>query len=956
MKCVYSVPACMFVLVYSAYFVRCLAEGVDAPCHWQEEAYNFGLTSISAMSVTDEISAPIVNVSARIKEAESRGLTSMEGLVLHTAFRAINRKRLQDQHAARAAAAAAGAPGGELGAHHVAAIHAPPPPSTLSHADSSADSCDGGVIADRAAKSMVTSWLDIDDLALGRSVGGHAAIAADCAAHPDVTSQGVLTRMPPPATVPTQLALATDARPPPLARASPAASVAEGGEALQVAVATADGRFGGGRREGMLEWVAGAASDSLLLLPPPPTPPQCASEGGGRGGGGGGGGASAGDQLAASSLSVALVPRADACDAKAAEAGSSALGVPLALEQTLSSIFGAPAPGGGLPAGATSAVCEAAAAGVTPGGGAGEEASVEADVLQEMLALLQSDEAAGAARLQACRLLLRADVDACALIVARGGIETLLRLLKEQAAGSQQPQPRPKRGGGRELPADAAAHLELTHLINRHACQLLSHVLTAAPPAVSAPALGSEGVEVVTAAMAAHPDDPELQVAASTALSQMAVDVSQADRIVSSGGVDLLFAVLARHSDDATASVVVSSLVVIMMQLQDAGGGRLAALSLPDQHLHHLLAALSRNATSSGLQEVGLVALRLMAMTRARALLARTAGVIDAILRAMKHGLALAPAAAEAGGQTRSQGKPEERGGGGSSGISSEQRLVTHGCGALWALAAKNAAAKDKIGGDGGPQVLVRALAAFPSDALLQEQACGAVKNVCANHEKNKAQLGAAGVLPLLLGALDRHAASPLVVEAALGAFRNLLTHKTNRSLLAQLPGGASSLLHAVCARAAGGGSAEVEQGVGIIKLLALSDALGKTILLLGSSSSKDSKGSSAAGARHKSKGKAANALFLLRDALQRHGVRREHEAPAAPEADAITEQALGALRLLCREVDTPHLKTTASLSAGQARAHALGPPNLSSPRAWVQQRAWRHQRGPAAPAWAAAN
>lgn len=95
----------------------------------------------------------------------------------------------------------------------------------------------------------------------------------------------------------------------------------------------------------------------------------------------------------------------------------------------------------------------------------------------------------------------------------------------------------------------------------------------------------------------------QLQVAASTALSQMAVDEAQATRILACNGLGLLMGVLERHPDDTTSSVALSALVVLLMRLQD--GGKLETLHVRQEHVQQLLRVLRKHAESHAVQEVG---------------------------------------------------------------------------------------------------------------------------------------------------------------------------------------------------------------------------------------------------------------------------------------------------------------------------------------------------------------
>ena len=105
-------------------------------------------------------------------------------------------------------------------------------------------------------------------------------------------------------------------------------------------------------------------------------------------------------------------------------------------------------------------------------------------------------------------------------IVAAGGIDALVRLLERSARQAQHQQAgcgeggRGEGEGGLGLWQDGGA----TAILNRQVCQLLAHVLAAAPPTSfitdTSASQGTQGVDAILAAMIANPEDAEVAACA----------------------------------------------------------------------------------------------------------------------------------------------------------------------------------------------------------------------------------------------------------------------------------------------------------------------------------------------------------------------------------------------------------------------------------------------------------
>ena len=193
------------------------------------------------MSVNEQhpISAPVVNVTARIKEAESRGLISMEGLVLHTAFRAINKKRLKDMHASRVAGK--GSAEGSWAATDEVFSSASLPSIDVPTLPLLEDIDRGNAGAN-----------DSSDVA--QSHGAKSAVRTEPASPQDGQS------LQPAGTISAPIPLPLDAQTLQLAVTLPAPPLDRCEQPEQLEAASTDGGSADGRSEGMLDWFANGAA------------------------------------------------------------------------------------------------------------------------------------------------------------------------------------------------------------------------------------------------------------------------------------------------------------------------------------------------------------------------------------------------------------------------------------------------------------------------------------------------------------------------------------------------------------------------------------------------------------------------------------------------------------------------------------------------------------------------
>ena len=192
------------------------------------------------MSVNEHpISAPVVNVSARIKEAESRGLISMEGLVLHTAFRAINKKRLKDMHASRVAGK------GSAEESWSATVE---------------------VLSSASMPSLDVPTLPLlEDIDRGNAGANDSSLVAqsrgaESSVRPEPASPQDGQSLPLAVTIPAPTPPPLDSQSLQLAVTLPAPRLDRREQAEQSGVASTDVGSGDGRSEGMLDWFANGAA------------------------------------------------------------------------------------------------------------------------------------------------------------------------------------------------------------------------------------------------------------------------------------------------------------------------------------------------------------------------------------------------------------------------------------------------------------------------------------------------------------------------------------------------------------------------------------------------------------------------------------------------------------------------------------------------------------------------